>query len=161
MSHAAAAWIDAERPGRARCSIRTLFCAGNGAASPVNREIGRILLANHGNVPLSDSAEYANKAGGAGDFGGSSREPPETGFWRRGRDSNPRYPVKDTPDLAMSPPSASNRAPARLFETQQGLMKYELLRRRSSKLRLSLAESHSLREVFASLAPPETNRRIR
>ena len=73
----------------------------------------------------------------------------------------PSVPGKGYARLATSPPTASNRAPARLFETQQGLMKYELLRRRSSKLRLSLAESHSLRKVFPSLAPPETNRRIR
>ena len=64
----------------------------------VNREMGPILYANHGKAPLCDAAEYVNEAGGAGDFDGSSREPPETGFWRRGRDSNPRYPVKDTPD---------------------------------------------------------------
>jgi hypothetical protein len=103
------------------------LCAGNRVASPVNGEVGRSCSQITGrrssrvlpNMRMKRPvrAISAARAENLQRRGLAERE----GF-------EPSVPGKGYARLAVSPPSASDRAPARLFETQQGLMKYELLR---------------------------------
>ena len=70
----------------------------------------------------------------------------------------PSVPVTQYARLAMSFPSENNRPPARLVKTKSIDKEQVTAPTRSKNVRRSLVESHSVREVFPTLTPPQTEK---